>query len=98
VIDTLRRWQSEGGQEPKEMSFLIEHACRTLVKNGDEDALGLMGYGEAPQVTIENFETMTPSVVVGSAFEFSFELVAKAEQKLMVDYTMDFAGADGGQG
>ncbi len=98
VVDTLRRWKNSGVQDPKEMDFIIEHGCRTLVKQGNADALSLMGYGDKPNVVITDLETSTPTVEVGTALEFSFTLTAKTAQKLMVDYVMTFAGADGGPG
>jgi len=98
VLSTLKRWKKSGTQDATEMDFIIEHACRTLIKQGNTDALSLLGYGDAPQISITDFETSTPSVPVGTAFEFSFTLTANAAQKLMVDYVMVFAGADGGPG
>lgn len=98
VIETLTRWKKSGAQHAKEMDFIIEHGCRTLVKQGNAEALSLMGYGKRPNVTITDLETSTPTVAVGTAFEFSFTLTANAAQKLMVDYTMVFAGADGSPG
>ncbi len=98
VIDTLTRWKNNGAQDAKEMDFIIEHGCRTLVKQGNADALSLMGYGAKPNVVIADLETSTPTVEVGTAFEFAFTLKANSAQKLMVDYVMAFAGADGGPG
>lgn len=98
VIDTLSRWRDAGQQGEKEMAFIIEHACRTLVKQGDATALALMGYGDKPKVAVADFETSTPVVQVGTAFEFSFTLKTRADQKLMIDYLMSFAGADGSLG
>ncbi|NND04132.1 MAG: DNA alkylation repair protein [Acidimicrobiia bacterium] len=98
VVDTLAKWKKAGAQDPKEMAFIIEHATRTLVKQGSEDALKLMGYGEKPAIAITDLQTSTPTVKVGTAFEFGFSLTAKKAQKLMVDYVMDFAGDDGKPG
>lgn len=98
VIDTLTRWKETGRQQPAEMDFIIEHACRTLIKNGNTQALALLGYGEAPEIEIVDLGTTTPTVQTGSAFEFAFTLRAKRAQKLLVDYTMTFAGPDGSPG
>ncbi|MEM8862802.1 MAG: DNA alkylation repair protein, partial [Chloroflexota bacterium] len=92
VISTLKRWKESGKQNEKEMKWMIQHATRTLVKNGNQDALDLMGYGETPDITIENFVTSTPTVNIGEAFEFTFDLTTYSAQSLMIDYVMDFAG------
>ena len=98
VLDTLARWQTTGDQEPAEMDFLIEHACRTLIKDGNGRALSLLGYGEEPDVELTDLVSPTTNVELGSAFEFSFAVTAKRPQKLLVDYTMVFAGPDGEPG
>ncbi len=98
VVDTLNRWKATGRQEPAEMDFIIEHACRTLVKDGDERALSLLGFGEEPDVEIRDLISPTSMVQIGSAFEFSFTLAARRPQKLLLDYTMVFAGPDGDPG
>lgn len=102
VVATLARWRSAGGQEPTEMDFIVQHACRTLVKAGHRPALELLGYGDDPDMTITDLVTSTPVVAVGNAFEFSVTIgvpeTANAAQKLMVDYVMAFAGDNGGRG
>ena len=91
VIDTLSRWQQSGAQREKEMVFIVRHATRTLVKQGNLHALKLMGFGEEPDITIIDFATTTPQVVVGDAFLFSLTIKANKPQKLLVDYLMTFA-------
>lgn len=98
VIETLTRWRDSGAQDEAEMAFIIEHACRTLIKDGNADALGLLGYGDKPNITITGLETSTQVVPVGTAFEFAFTINSHCDQKLMVDYVMTFAGADGKAG
>ncbi len=91
VVETLQRWKESGAQDEKEMAWICQHATRTLIKQGDPDALKLLGYGETPEIEISDFETSTPEVVIGEAFLFSFTLTAKKPQKLLVDYQMTFA-------
>ncbi|NET73974.1 MAG: DNA alkylation repair protein, partial [Sphaerospermopsis sp. SIO1G2] len=85
------RWQESGRQGEKEMGFIIRHSLRTLVKQGDVAALGLLGFGETPEITIAKFVTSAPVVKVGEAFEFSLEITAHKTQNLMIDYLMTFA-------
>ncbi len=97
VIDMLRRWEKSGKQTILEMSFIIRHSLRTLVKKGNKDALALLGFGATPNITIADFETTTPQVMIGEALRFSFMLNSHSEQKLLIDYVMDFAGERGGR-
>ncbi|MEM9151624.1 MAG: hypothetical protein AAGB19_14375, partial [Cyanobacteria bacterium P01_F01_bin.3] len=82
-----------GQQAEKEMGFITRHALRTLVKQGDPDALALLGFGGKPEIDIVDLETSTPIVVVGDAFEFAFTINSHKAQKLMVDYIMRFQPA-----
>ncbi|MFK7802881.1 MAG: DNA alkylation repair protein [Anaerolineae bacterium] len=91
VISTLTRWKESGRQDPKEMKWMIQHATRTLIKHGNQDALHLLGFGEEPDITISDFVTSTPDVKIGDAFEFSLTLTPNKDQNLMIDYTMLFA-------
>ncbi|MFK7847006.1 MAG: DNA alkylation repair protein [Rhodothermales bacterium] len=91
VIRTLKRWQQGKQQEEKEMAFIAKHSLRTLVKKGDANALGLLGFGGKPDISIEAFDIHTPVVKIGDALEFSFALHANKEQNLVVDYLMTFA-------
>lgn len=91
VISTLKRWKESGQQDEKEMKWMIQHATRTLIKNGNQDALHLMGYGAEPDITISDFVTSTPEVKIGEAFEFSLTITPNKDQNLMIDYQMVFA-------
>ncbi|MEM7738604.1 MAG: DNA alkylation repair protein, partial [Deinococcota bacterium] len=91
VLATLKRWQAEGKQNDKEMTFICKHALRTLIKQGHQEALGLIGFGGAPDITISDLTTSTPDVTVGDAFEFEFTLTSHKQQNLVVDYLMVFA-------
>lgn len=91
VVATLARWQQSEQQNAKEMAFILKHSLRTLIKQGNQDALALLGFGDAPDVTITDFTTSTPHVQIGEAFIFSVTIQAHKPQKLMVDYVMLFA-------
>ncbi len=91
VVETLARWQASEQQSASEMAFITRHSLRTLVKKGDNAALALLGYGAVPDITIANFNTSTPDVRIGEAFQFSLDVISHSDQSLMVDYLMDFA-------
>ena len=90
VIETLKRWKASKKQEDKEMRFIISHALRTLVKDGNVEALELLGYRANPAIEVRSFKVEKLTVKVGEALEFSFELMAKADEALMVDYVLYF--------
>ena len=91
VVQTLTRWQQRGQQTEKEMAFIAKHSLRTLVKRGNQDALALLGFGATPEVTISDFNTSTPLVTIGEAFQFSLTIQSHKAQNVMIDYVMLFA-------
>jgi len=96
VIETLKRWQASERQGEAEMDFITRHAVRSLIKQGHPEALALLGFGDSPEIEITNLVTTTPIVKLGEAFEFSLELRAQQAQRLLVNYSMQFA-AEGKQ-
>ena len=90
VINTLNRWKKQNKQEAKEMGFIINHALRTLVKDGNEEALAQLGYEKNPAITVESVTLKSDTVQVGKALEFEVALVAQDDAMLIVDYVMHF--------
>jgi 3-methyladenine DNA glycosylase AlkC len=96
VVETLERWQRAGKQTEAELAFITKHALRTLVKQGNKEALALLGHGST-NVTLTNFCIDTPSVTVGEALQFSFTLQSTdlTVQDFVVDYIIYFKKANG---
>ena len=90
VIDTLKRWRLSGKQETKEMDYIINHSLRTLVKQGDEEALKLLGYIKNPAMRVSKIYIENKKVFIAESLEFSFALKAKEDARLMIDYILHF--------
>jgi 3-methyladenine DNA glycosylase AlkC len=95
AVKTLKRWKREGKQAEKEMDWMISHSLRTLVKQGNKEALLLLGYHHEPAITVERFSLSKTSekIAPGDVLEFSFDVVAKKDEPLMIDYSIDFMKA-----
>ena len=89
VLTTLQRWR-EQNPSSSEMDYICQHSLRTLVKQKHKAALRLLGF-ENPKVRISDFATTTPTVAIGDALEFSFNIQSLAKQPLVLDYCMEFA-------
>jgi len=90
VLETLKRWKKRKKQEPKEMDFIISHSLRTLVKQGNSEALAMLGYVQNLPIEVKEVTLKSASVQVGEALEFEVEIVALDDVKLMVDYIVHF--------
>jgi len=95
VLETLKRWKASKKQDKKEMEFIINHSLRTLVKDGDKDALLFLGFCANPKIEVKNFNLKKSEVIVGEAVEFDFEIVGKKDERLIVDYILHFQTKSG---
>jgi 3-methyladenine DNA glycosylase AlkC len=95
VVETLERWSASNNQTEQEMKYLSSHSLRTLVKKGNSDALEHLGYRSSAHINIQKFEIETPSVTIGSAVEFSFNLTSVEKENLMIDYIIHFQASKG---
>jgi len=70
---------------------LVKHACRTLLKSSDQQALRLFGYGNPKSVELHKFK-LTKKVTMGNKVEFSFNLKTsrKSLGRLRIEYAINF--------
>ncbi len=94
VIETLKKWQKTKQQSEKELSFILKHSLRTLIKLGNAEALALLGFGDSQQVEINHLQ-FDDTVKIGEKLNFSFHLHAQAEKALMIDYVVHFQNKQG---
>jgi hypothetical protein len=71
------------------MEYITRHALRTLVKQGHPQALALLGFSAADQVSLTNF-SVPPQVKMDSELTFSFTVEAEAETDVIIDYILYF--------
>lgn len=98
VIKTLKKWKAAKKQAPKEMQFIIKHSLRTLLKQGNEKALAMLGYTEAIHITVKNV-VVQKNVSIGEnlAFSFTIETDEKSLGKLRIEYAIYYMKANGKQ-
>jgi 3-methyladenine DNA glycosylase AlkC len=95
VLSALKRWKQEGAQEASELQWMSRHALRTLVKQGNPQALMFLGFKPNPQIRISKFALISSAIRPGQAIEFSFTVAALRDEPLLVDYVIDFVKANG---
>jgi 3-methyladenine DNA glycosylase AlkC len=100
VIQILKKWQKIAGKEhsPK-ISWIIRRSLRTLIKNGHQDALKLMGVSTKAKVKILGFKLDRKTVQGGGEIQFEFKLKSESRkpQKLVIDYLVHYMKANGAQ-
>lgn len=94
VIKTLKKWKSAKKQKTKELDFIIKHSLRTLIKNGDTAALELIGIKENPPIGISSLK-ISERVKMDTHLLFEFEIKAKEDTTLLIDYIIHFQNKKG---
>jgi 3-methyladenine DNA glycosylase AlkC len=89
AIGTLSRWKKSGKQTPKEMDYIIRHALRTLIKDGNPKALKLLGVSHEADVRVSNFK-VPKEVKMNTTLYFSFSFEANEEAHIVADYVLYF--------
>lgn len=94
VIRLLQGWKNEGVQKPAELEWMTRHSLRTLVKQGNEDALAILGFTRGG-VSISSFEVSPVQCKRGEVLTLTLLLEAVETGSVMVDYRIGFRKANG---
>jgi 3-methyladenine DNA glycosylase AlkC len=94
LIRTAAAWLEDASTERR---VLVEHALRSAVKRGDANALGLLGYGHTPRVSVEAVTFIPRRVRIGGrvAMTFGLKSTSTRQQHLLVDVAVHFVKARG---
>ena len=97
AFSTLQTWQDADLQDPKELEWMIRHALRSLIKQGDPAAMQLLGFSPTPAVAVDSLDVHAPDGVVqiGDVLKFGTTITAKGNERLLIDYVIDFVKKNG---
>lgn len=98
VLKLLNQWKSKAPLIHQEkIDWIIRHSLRTLIKQGNSEALKLIGVNTASRVKISDLEITKPHIYLGDSLEFKMkiELLSSKKQKLVVDYILHHRKANG---
>jgi 3-methyladenine DNA glycosylase AlkC len=93
VLDVARRWLGASADTDR----LVKHACRSLLKRGDQRVLALFGQHDTGAATASALSLGTSSVPIGSRLPFEFDVTASADSHVRIEYTIDFLTKTGGR-
>lgn len=91
VVNIARDWYGKD----KNTDWIVKHGCRTLLKNGNSDILGIFGFADAGCVKVDGFSLRTASVPIGENLTFSFQIEADKATKIRLEYGIDYVKANG---
>jgi len=93
VINLAKKWKGK----TQGVDWLIKHACRALLKQGNSEVMELFGFGSVDKIKIDNFKILTPKVKVGHFLEFTFRLQNTSDfsAKIRLEYGLYYQKAKG---
>lgn len=93
VLDIARRWLGACDETDR----LVRHACRTLLKRGNAEALALFGLQDDVDVAVHNLALSRTELSIGDKVELAFDLTVRhdAPLKLRIEYGVDFVKSGG---
>ncbi|OUR95762.1 hypothetical protein A9Q84_14770 [Halobacteriovorax marinus] len=94
VIRILEEWNKDRSSN---MQWLIKHALRTLIKQGNTEALKILGFNKNFKATVKSLRLDDSKVKLGSSLNFGVEVesTSNQEQWLMIDYVIHHMKANG---
>ncbi|MEM7355001.1 MAG: DNA alkylation repair protein [Acidobacteriota bacterium] len=94
VVETVRRWWPDADPDERRM---IRHALRTLIKQGNAGALGVLGYGSDSPVVVRAVRCTPESLPIGGKIQLEIEIVnpSKDLAGALVDLRVHFVKANG---
>ncbi len=95
VLEITTAWIGKS----KNTDWIVKHGMRTLLKNGNTQAMRLFGFGNPENLKIKNLKTDKTSYKIGESMSFSFILKNEEteECKVRLEYGLDFMKANGKQ-
>jgi len=91
ALKTAKRWYGKN----KGTNWIVKHGMRGLLKKGNTEALKLFGFKGAEGIKVTDLKLLPDKVKVGDKINFSFKLKSDKEQKIRLEYTIDFITSSG---
>ena len=95
TLEVCDRWSRDAGPARQ---WIVRHALRTLLKQGEPRALSLLGYDHGAEVAADGFALSPKRVSMGDSIDFSLALTSTGAetQGLLIDYAIHHRKANGG--
>lgn len=93
VLTLAKKWQDQ----TQSTDWVIKHGCRTLLKQGHQEAMKLFGFGSVEKIKINQLKIKNPKVAIGGvlAFEFQLENTSETDTKIRIEYGIYYQKANG---
>jgi len=93
IVSVLEQWHAEGVAET---AWIVRHAMRNHLKNGDPRVLAIFGYAQ-PKVTVTELNVIPAQLPIGDDITLTFDVASQhtSPQQLMIDIVVGYRKANG---
>jgi len=91
VVKIAKDWYGKN----ENTDWIVKHACRTLLKKGNSEALAIFGLQDAASVEVSDLTLAAVSIRIGEDLTFSFTISAKEDTKARLEYGIDYVKSSG---
>lgn len=91
VVKIAQDWYGKN----EKTDWIIKHGCRTLLKKGSREVLEIFGYYADVSVEVTDFTQSSDVVKMGEDISFSFNVLARTETKVRLEYGIDYMKLNG---
>ncbi len=93
IVRIAKRWKGLS----KNTDWVVKHASRTLLKQGNQELMELFGFGSVDRIKLSNFKIYTDMVRIGDHLDFSFDLSNNSDSssKIRLEYGLYYQKANG---
>ena len=91
VVKIAGEWYGKG----ERTDWIVKHGCRTLLKQGNSELLGLFGFADTDGVRVGSFALGAASVFIGGDITFSFTIEAKKATGVRLEYAIEYVKTNG---
>ena len=94
VLDRIESWPLQD----RHTEWIARHALRSLIKQGNPRALAVIGAGGKAQVEVSDLQVLPAVIRLGEQVTLSFKVQSTLpeNQRLVIDYAIDYVKASGG--
>lgn len=95
LLATTENWARDGSAQRQ---WIIRHALRNLIKEGQPRALALFGFKTASNIALRDIVIRPATTTVGDSINFSVTIANEGDQRqaLLIDFQVHFVKANGG--
>ena len=90
--ETLINFTKKHIGETEKSDWILKHACRTLLKQGNQTLMPLFGYGDVKHIDIQNFCINTPNIQIGDYLNFTVDVINNSNKssKIRLEYAIHY--------